>query len=88
MKSSFFEKASQNKRFNDDVFIRVGLALNILQNLRALKEKAGFGVNFAGFHQLGEQRNVRVINKVKMHFTQDLVNLVADVVTLAAEFIF
>lgn len=45
-------------------------------------------MNLGGFHQLRKKRNVRIVIAFERHFAQNHVYFVADMVALAAQFVF
>lgn len=78
---------AEYERFDDNVFVGVGHALNVFNEVGAFVE-AFFGVNLGGFHQLRKKRNVRIVIAFERHFAQNHIYFVADMVALAAQFVF
>ena len=78
---------AENKRFNDNIFVTVGNALNIFRKIRAF-EQAFFGMNLGSLHQLRKQGNIGIIINLETHLAQNGINFIADVVALAAKFVF
>ena len=83
-----FKAATQSKRSNNNVFIRLLLAVDIFYNTRAFRKETCAGIDFSGFHQLGKKRDVVIIRGVKAHIAHNHINFIADVISLTAQCIF